>query len=90
MEHRALLLVFGPVLALTILGTISADAAALAAAAADQEPRFLGVTSLSTSRYGGHNQWHLNEARSTSQPFRFNASALSKVLIKIRSVVFVG
>ena len=37
--RRARLLVFGPVRALTILGTIPTYAAALAAAAADQEPR---------------------------------------------------
>ena len=40
MELAALLLVLGPVRPLTILGTISGDAAALSAAAADQEPRF--------------------------------------------------
>ena len=38
--RRARLLVFWPVRALTILGTISGDASTLTAAPADQEPRF--------------------------------------------------
>ena len=38
-QDRANLPVLGPVRALTILGTVSADAATLTAATADQEPR---------------------------------------------------
>ena len=40
MELITLLLVLGPVSALTILGTISGDVTPLPAATADQEPRF--------------------------------------------------
>ena len=96
MEHRAPLLVFGPVLALAGHRTISTHAAALAASPADQEPRFAGVTSLSTVRADtAPHPWpvlsQMRPGRNLLHSlFRFNASALSKVLIKIRSVVFVG
>ena len=48
MQERANLLVFGPMRALTILGTITADALALATSPADQEPRLGESSTLAT------------------------------------------
>ena len=103
MEHRALLLVFGPVLALAGHRTISTHAAALTAAPADQEPRFGGVTSLSTVR--ADTAPHPWPVLSETRPARdgrhqqfwirglvhvlFRSAQAIHVLIKIGSVVFV-
>ena len=103
MELHATLLMLGPVLALAGLGTISADAAALTAAAADQEPRFGGVTSLSTVR--ADTAPHPWPVLSETRPARdgrhqqfwirglvhvlLRSAQAIHVLVKIGSVVFV-